>query len=49
MSTLEPETEDMPEESNFDGFVPEPFATPEEIEKYGEPEIQIEEEEKKKI
>ena len=49
MSTLEPDTKDTPqEEPEFDGFVPEPFATPEEIEKHEEPEIQIMEEEKKK-
>jgi hypothetical protein len=38
-STITPETENIFQEESveeqFDGFVPEPFATPEEVEKYG--------------
>jgi hypothetical protein len=33
-STIEPNTENIFQEEDFDGFVPEPFATPEEVKEY---------------
>jgi hypothetical protein len=33
-STIIPETENIFQEEDFDGFVPEPFATPEEVKEY---------------